>query len=87
VPFGKTRDVAALVGQCAAVDETLAPLRPRAARPTDYAWKYRYPGEPEEPSRDEAESALALAREVFEAVVERLPQDVHPRQRPASGST
>ena len=45
---------------------------------TDFAWKYRYPGEPEEPSREETEAALALAREVYEAILARLPEEVRP---------
>jgi hypothetical protein len=45
------------------VDTTLEPPLRRAASLTDYAWKFRYPGEPEEPSIEEADEALALARE------------------------
>jgi HEPN domain-containing protein len=45
---------------------------------TEYAWKYRYPGEPHEPPREEAEGALALAREVYDAVLARLPAEVWP---------
>jgi HEPN domain-containing protein len=81
IPFGKTHDLAALGLQSAGVDPALAPLGQRAARLTDYAWKYRYPGEPDEPSREEAESALALAREVYRAVLERLPEDARPPDR------
>jgi HEPN domain-containing protein len=80
-PFGKTHDLAGLGRQCAQIDRGLAPFGERAARLTDYAWKYRYPGEPEEPSREEAESALALAGEVYEAVLGRLPGEVRPASR------
>src|SRR3990170_864631 len=51
VPFGKTHDLAVLGRLCAQIDQGLAAHGQRAARLTDYAWKYRYPGEPEEPSR------------------------------------
>ena len=74
VPFGKTHDLAALGRLCAEIDRALAALGRRAARLTEYAWKYRYPGEPEAPSREEADSALALAREVYEAVLGLLPK-------------
>jgi HEPN domain-containing protein len=77
-PFGKTHDLAALGQQCAEIDPTLGAIGPRAATLTDYAWRYRYPGEPAEPSREDAESALALAREVFETILRALPTDVHP---------
>ncbi len=50
----------------------------RAAPLTEYAWKFRYPGEREGPSREEAERALAIAREVFEEVLTRLPPDARP---------
>jgi hypothetical protein len=45
---------------------------------TEYAWKFRYPGEPEEPPVAEAEDALALARELNEAILSRLPAEVRP---------
>jgi hypothetical protein len=56
----------------------------RAARLTDYAWKYRYPGEPSDPPREEADSALTLAREVYDAVLTRLPAEVRPPDRQTS---
>lgn len=43
-----------------------------------YALKFRYPGEPQEPSSDEAERAIALAREVYDAIVSRLPEESRP---------
>ena len=45
---------------------------------TEYAWKFRYPGEDEEPTREEAERALAVAREAYEAICARLPEDARP---------
>jgi hypothetical protein len=45
----------------------------RAARLSQYAWKYRYPGETEPPIRSEAEQALQLAQEVQRAVGGLLP--------------
>ena len=50
----------------------------RAARLTEYAWEFRYPGEPFEPPASEAEEALAMAREVYEAILNRLPDEVRP---------
>jgi len=44
----------------------------------EYAWKFRYPGEPGTPSPDEVVEVVAAARMVFEAVLNRLPRDVHP---------
>lgn len=87
VPFGKTHDLSALGRQCAEIEPTLAAIGQRAATLTVYVWKYRYPGEPDEPPREEAESALALAREVYAAILERLPADVHPPARPSSSGS
>jgi len=48
----------------------------RAATLTEYAWRFRYPAESGEPALEEAEQALDLARQVFEAVLARLPEEV-----------
>lgn len=74
-PFRKTHDLAEIGRQCAGIDPSLESLLMRAASLTQYAWKFRYPGEPQEPSLEEAELAIALAREVYEAVVSRLPPE------------
>jgi hypothetical protein len=79
------QDIAALAGICAEIDAELTALGQRASSLTDYAWKHRYPAEPDEPDRAEAESALALAREVYVAIISRLPGDVHP-EPPANSS-
>jgi HEPN domain-containing protein len=78
VPFRKTHDLAEIGHQCAAVDRSLEPLLMRAAVLTQYAWKFRYPGEPAEPSREEAEISIALARQVYEAIVLLVPREPDP---------
>jgi len=77
-PFRKTHNLVEIGQQCAALDATLEDLTKRAARLTEYAWKYRYPGEPDEPAASEAAEALVLAREVFESILSRLPEEVRP---------
>lgn len=76
--FRKTHDLVEIGGQCVGIDPTLEPLLRRAAPLTEYAWKYRYPGEVPEPTQAEAEDALALTREVIDAVLVRLPTEVRP---------
>lgn len=78
VPFRKTHDLAEIGRQCVEIDSSLEPLLARAARLTEYAWKFRYPGAPDDPTREEAEKALAQAREVLEAILGRLPPEVRP---------
>jgi HEPN domain-containing protein len=60
------------------LDSTLRPIVDRAVPLTEYAWKSRYPGEYEGATRGEAERALVIAREMFEAVLARLPEDARP---------
>jgi len=75
VPFRKTHNLEELGRACISIDATLRPIVDRAAPLTEYAWKFRYPGEPSEPSHEEAEEALDTAREVLESLTSRLPQD------------
>jgi hypothetical protein len=77
-PFRKTHDLEAVGRQILSFDTTLQPLVDRAGGLTEYAWKYRYPGEPTEPTRQEAEVALSIARQVYDAILARLPSDVVP---------
>jgi len=78
VPFRKTHNIQELGLACAALDATLSTIVDRAVPLTEYAWKFRYPGEPDEPTRNEAEEALATARGVFDALLSRLPEEVRP---------
>ncbi len=73
VPFRKTHSLEELGRQCVALDSTLGSIADKAAPLTEYAWKLRNPGEAEEPDRAEAEAALSAAREVYEAMMGRLP--------------
>ncbi len=72
VPFRKIHDLSEIGRQCVSIDRSLEPLLMRAAELTQYAWKFRYPGETAEPSREEADLAISLGREVYEAVAARL---------------
>jgi HEPN domain-containing protein len=78
VPFRKTHNLIELGEACCQIDQSLDPLLRRAAPLTEYAWKFRYPGDPEEATAEEAAGALATAREVFEAVLRCLPSEVFP---------
>ncbi len=78
VPFRKTHNLEELGRQCVAVDSTLQTLAHQAAPLTEYAWKFRYPGESEEATREEAEQALATARHVHEAILTRMSPNLRP---------
>lgn len=77
-PFRKTHNLDEIGEQCLRHDPSLKATVDRAVPLTRYAWEFRYPGDAEEPTREEAEKALALAREVLDAVLQRLPAEVRP---------
>jgi len=76
--FGKTHDLAAIGGLCATADPSLESLCKRADNLSVFAWAFRYPGDPEEPPSSEVAEAIEIAREVFEAMLARLPTEVRP---------
>ncbi|MBI3891771.1 MAG: HEPN domain-containing protein [Candidatus Wallbacteria bacterium] len=78
VPFRKTHDLAEIGLACVTLDGSLEPLLRRTAALTEYAWRYRYPGEPEQPTALEADDALQTACEVYDAIRTRLPAEVRP---------
>jgi HEPN domain-containing protein len=78
VPFRKTHNLEEIGEQCVDVDATLRELIDEAAPLTEYAWKFRYPGDPEGIDDDEVAQALNTARRVFGEVVARLPQECRP---------
>jgi dihydroneopterin aldolase len=78
VRFRKIHDLEQIGKQCVEVDLTLGTLMAKAETLSEYASRFRYPGDPYEPPMEEAQAALALAREVAEAVQTRLPREVRP---------
>lgn len=76
--FRKTHNLVELGEACSAVDPTLEALLRRAAPLTEYAWKFRYPGVPEEPAPEDIREALDTARQVYDAILNRLPGEVRP---------
>jgi HEPN domain-containing protein len=74
--FRKTHNLVELGEACSELDPTLEALLRRAAPLTEYAWKFRYPGRPEEPTPEEVQEALSTGSQVYEAVLERLPEEV-----------
>lgn len=75
-PFRKTHELELLGVACQKLDPSLAPLVERAVMLTPFVWRFRYPGEPSPPPLEEAQEALALAKEVFQAVLDRLPTEI-----------
>lgn len=72
-PFRRTHDLRLLSQQCVQIDNSLEDQLRSAAWLTQYAWKYRYPGEVEPPSMQDVEEALAISRLIHEVIQSRLP--------------
>lgn len=77
-PFKKIHDLDKLGGQCMQIDPTLEPLVDRIDESTRYAWVFRYPSDVPEPAAAEAEGARALACQLVDAILARLPEEVRP---------
>ena len=78
MPFRRVHELDELGEQCVGIDSSLAELVGRADALIKYAWRYRYPGAPHEPTPDEGRIAFNLAREVMDAILGRLPLEVRP---------
>ena len=77
-PFKKTHSLVALVSQSLQFDESFEDLREAATDLTPYAVAIRYPAELPELTHDEATESLHHARQIWEFVLKRLPQETHP---------
>jgi HEPN domain-containing protein len=85
-PFRKTHNLEELGEACLRLDPSLAHLVDEAVPLSEYAWVFRYPGEPETPDLHECEAALSVARAVYQTILSRLPEETHPESREAGES-
>ncbi len=76
--FRKTHSLEELGEQCLKIEPGLKGIIDRAVHLTEYAWKFRYPGDVDEPSEQETDEAMALAKETFETILARLPSAIRP---------
>ncbi len=72
--FRKSHSIEHIGALALAVDPSLRAAMERASPLTEYAWKFRYPGTPGEPSAAEVDEALAAARELLHEISQRLPE-------------
>jgi HEPN domain-containing protein len=70
--FRKTHDIGELAVACLQHEPSLEPLLRRSAPLTEYAWRFRYPGEIFEPERAEVDEALVVASRVVDEVAARV---------------
>ncbi|MBM3746081.1 MAG: HEPN domain-containing protein [Acidobacteria bacterium] len=75
IAFRWVHELGEIGRQCLQADPTLTELLQRANSLTKYAVRFRYPGAPYQPTVEEAHAAHALAREVADAIMSRLPEE------------
>jgi len=76
--FRRTHSIEEIGEQCLEVDSSLRQLIDQGVPLTQYAWEFRYPGDIEEPTKKDSEEAFQIAKSIYQAIIERLPKDVHP---------
>jgi len=72
IAFRKTHNLVELGEACVAIDASLEPLLRDAAELTEYAWRFRYPGDFDEPTASESDQALRIAHKVFAEITRRI---------------
>ena len=78
VEFEKSHSLVYLLDLCARLDTDFTEFLDVASLLTVYAVGLRYPGEFVEPEAGEAHEALAMARQAWDFVLQKLPDIVHP---------
>lgn len=73
--FRKTHDIGELGLACLEHEPSLEALLRESAPLTEYAWRFRYPGEVFEPDRQEVENALELAGRVVAEVTAAVAEE------------
>jgi len=76
--FEKTHDLQVLINLATSVDHSVSALLDSGELLTPYATLYRYPGEILEPDIDEFNEAIKASETIYAAVINKLPEDVHP---------
>lgn len=76
VPFRKTHSLEEVGEQCLRLDPTLSAIVDTAVPLTEFAWAYRYPGEPDEPEPSSVDQAIDTTVELVEAILVRLPAEL-----------
>lgn len=67
-PLPRTHDLRELGRACLRHDRSLEELVRRSAPLSEYAWRFRYPGEIVEPEREDVDDALEIVSSVVQVV-------------------
>lgn len=75
-PFQKIHVLSILIEQCLEFDHSFERIRDVADILTPYATAFRYPGDVLEPEPDDAEEACRLANNLFQFILEKMPDEL-----------
>jgi len=81
-PFRKVHDLREIGMEAIDEDAALEPLIRRSVSLSPFATVLRYPYALTEPSREETRQTISLAREVCDAILARLPEELRPAAPP-----
>jgi HEPN domain-containing protein len=71
-PFRKTHDIGDLRAMCLLIDDSLQSVLADLHTLTQYAWRFRYPGAPQDPDPGDATDGLAKAELVLSEIRRRI---------------
>ena len=77
-PFRKTHNLTELGGSVARLEPALTDLMRAASLMTEFAWRFRYPGDSASIHHADAVRAIDLASEVLAAIIAVLPSHCRP---------
>ncbi len=78
IEFDKIHNIASLIVKIPDCDASLKSLLQSSEKLSPFAVVFRYPGEDEQVSPEEAQEALAIAVKVHHGILAVLPADCHP---------
>jgi len=78
VEFDWSHEIEYLINLCVEQDAAFEQFRASAVPLSDYAVTFRYPADAPDPTVEQAREALAVARAVWQFVLDRLPTETHP---------
>jgi len=72
IPFTKTHEIGELITKCENKDKEIFAFKEEADKLTDYAIDVRYPEELFQPTLEEAEEALEIAKKIKKFILSRI---------------
>jgi HEPN domain-containing protein len=78
IPFDWSHQIGYLLDLCVTEDEQFEQFRVSAAPLSEYAIRFRYPHPEPAPEKSQVHQALKVARQVYNFILERMPEETRP---------